>query len=137
MYSAILVTPDHGRRHVDVYSTDAISALLNDAYVDSLSSHDGLIDFWFCTSPPTGYRANLQATEYLFVNTSFTAADVPLLYGGVIVCSRTADGRLLGLETTDFGRLHSPAWLSRRRIQRRFARARRRAHPTNPDSLAS
>jgi hypothetical protein len=113
-----------------MYSPDAIAAILRDPHVDCLTSDDGLIDFWFRPSIPTRYLPNRQATEFLLVNSSFTARTVPLLYGSVIICSRSVEGRLMGLTALDHQQLQSSSRLARRRLQWRFARAQRRGYPT-------
>jgi hypothetical protein len=130
MYSALLVPPGGDVREITVYSPDAIAAILRDPHVDCLASDDGLIDFWFRLSIPTRYRPNRQATEFLLVNSSFTAKTVPLLYGSVIICSRNVEGRLMGLTAEDHQQLQCSSWPSRRRLQWRFARAQRRTYPT-------
>lgn len=113
-----------------VFTPDAIAAILRDPHVDCLSSDDGRIDFWFRSAIPTRYRPNRQATEFLLVNSGFTATTVPLLYGSVIICSRTIEGRLMDLTAEDHPQLRCCSWPARHRLQWRFARARRHAHPT-------
>jgi hypothetical protein len=71
-----------------VYSVDAIAKILAGSQVDCLSSDDGLIDFWFHPAMPNICEPNRPATEFLLGNSQFTATTVPLLYGGVIICSR-------------------------------------------------
>jgi hypothetical protein len=111
-----------------VYSVDAIAAILAGSQVDCLSSDDGLIDFWFHTALPTTCGPNRQATEFLLGTGGFTPATVPLVYGGVIICSHDVEGRLMGLTAADRRQLRPCSWPSRWRLQRRFTRARRRAH---------
>jgi hypothetical protein len=53
-----------------------------------------------------------------------------LLYGSVIICSRSVEGRLMGLTALDHQQLQSSSRLARRRLQWRFARAQRRGYPT-------
>jgi hypothetical protein len=128
MTSALLVTPAGVVREVVVYSVDAIAEILADPQVDCLSSDDGLIDFWFHPAMPNICRPNRPATEFLLGNSQFTATTVPLLYGGVIICSRDVEGWLMGLTPQDRHQLQPCSWPSRWRVQRRFARARQRAH---------
>jgi hypothetical protein len=135
MYSALLVPPGGDVREVTMYSPDAIAAILRDPHVDCLTSDDGLIDFWFRPSIPTRYRPNPHATEFLLVNSSFTAKTVPLLYGSVIICSRSAEGRLMGLTALDHQQLHSSSRLARRRLQWRSRVHSDAAIPQSPARL--
>ncbi|UXA17996.1 hypothetical protein [Mycobacterium sp. SMC-4] len=116
------------------YSTADIDALVSDHALQSLSSADHQFDFWF--SPTTRRcqrRVNRRATELLLATTSFTAKNVPLLYGCVVIASHDEDGDLDGLSwqqldllvarsrslTTRDGRVLN------RRINREDARAQR------------
>jgi hypothetical protein len=124
MYSAVLIFPSGVLKTITVYSPQSISAILCDPHVDCLTSADGLVDFWFGLSS-TEHRPNRQATEFLLRNSGFTARTVPLLRGSVIVCSRTVEGRVMGLTATDLERLRCCSWPSRLGLAWRFKRAQR------------
>jgi hypothetical protein len=126
--SALLVTPDGRLEEITVYSVDAIAAILAGSQVDCLSSDDGLIDFWFRTAMSIRRAPNRRATEFLLSAGGFTSTTVPLVYGGVVVCSHDPEGRLWSLTEADRGQLRLCSWPSRWWLGRRFASARRRAH---------
>ena len=80
------------------YSTADIDQLVHDQGLQCLTSADRQFDFWF--SPSTlrcQRRANQSATELLLATTSFTAKNVPLLRGCVVVATHDSDGDLDGL----------------------------------------
>ena len=101
VYTALLITPAGDVQEITVYSPSAINAILRDSCVDCLTSNDGVIDFWFRSAVAGRYRPNQQATGLLLSVTTFSVRTVPLLYGSVVVCSKSSDGRLLGLTTQD------------------------------------
>lgn len=75
-----------------------IDRLVQDQGLHCLTSADGQYDFWF--SPSTRgcqRRANQSATELLLASSSFTAKNVPLLHGCVVVATHDSDGDLDGL----------------------------------------
>ncbi|WP_431235939.1 hypothetical protein ACQ856_28710 (plasmid) [Mycolicibacterium psychrotolerans] len=108
MYTALLITPAGDVQEITVYSPSAINAILRDSCVDCLTSNDGVIDFWFRSAVAGRYRPNQQATGLLLSVTTFSVRTVPLLYGSIVVCSKSSDGRLLGLTTQDRRRLRDP-----------------------------
>jgi hypothetical protein len=129
VYSALLIPPDGEVCDIVVSCSEGVAVVLGDRYVDSLSSDDGVFDFWFGSSVSRWLRPNRIATEFLLTTTGFTASTVPLLYGCVIVCSRATDGSLLGLNDEDHLSLRGAGWLSRNRLRRRVTRARLDGYP--------
>lgn len=124
MYTALLITPAGDVQEITVFAESAINAILRDPCVDCLISSDGAIDFWFRSAVPGRYRPNRQATGLLLSVTTFSVRTVPLLYGSVIVSSKSSEGRLLGLTTQDRRRLRDPGRLGRMWLHRRFHHAR-------------
>ncbi len=122
MYSALLVTAAGDIQELTVYSMDAVADIVGDRWVDCLTSSDGMLDFWFGSSAASPQGApNRRATGLLVTTTVFSAGTAPLLYGSVLVCSRSSEGRLLGLTSEYREQLHPPGWLSRWWLRRRFA----------------
>lgn len=130
VYTALLITPAGDVQEITVYSPSAINAILRDSCVDCLTSNDGVIDFWFRSAVAGRYRPNQQATGLLLSVTTFSVRTVPLLYGSVVVCSKSSDGRLLGLTTQDRRGLRDPGRLRRMWLHRRFRHARGWAPPS-------
>lgn len=124
VYTALLITPAGDVQEITVFAESAINAILRDPCVDCLTSSDGAIDFWFRSAVPGRYRPNRQATGLLLSVTTFSVRTVPLLYGSVIVSSKSSEGRLLGLTTQDRRRLRDPGRLGRMWLHRRFHHAR-------------
>lgn len=80
------------------YSTADIDQLVHDHGLQCLTSADRQFDFWFSPSARRCQRrANQSATEMLLATTSFTAKNVPLLRGCVVVATHDSDGDLDGL----------------------------------------
>lgn len=130
-----------------VYETSAFSKadvadLVSDRGLESLSSGDRQFVFWF-TPAPRGCqrRVNRSATELLLATTGFTAKNVPLLRGGVVVATHDADGDLDGLSWAQLDHLAATSrTLSKRDyriLDRRFnsADARLRRRPAAPASV--
>lgn len=80
------------------FSKAEIADLVSDYGLESLSSGDRQFDFWFTpTTRRCQRRVNRSATELLLAATGFTAKNVPLLRGGVVVATHDTDGDLDGL----------------------------------------
>jgi hypothetical protein len=119
-----------------VYETQAytevdIDKLVAEQGLQCLTSPDGQFDFWFSPAPRRCQRrVNRSATEILLATTSFTAKNVPLLRGGVVVATHDADGDVDGLswQQLDLLVLKSRSLTKRddRAIDRRIARDERR-----------
>lgn len=83
---------------VDITTIDDIRNLVGDQRVETLTSSDGRIDFWFTPSTrPAHQRPNRLATQLVLVTTTFSARTVPLLGGTVVIASHDAHGTLIGL----------------------------------------
>lgn len=86
-----------------IYETSAFSKadidqLIREQRLESLTSADRSLDFWFSpTTPGCQRRVNRNATELLLSSSDFTAKTVPLLRGAVVVATHDADGDLDGL----------------------------------------
>ena len=80
------------------YSTADIDQLVHDHGLQCLTSADRQFDFWFSPSARRCQRrANQRATQMLLATTCFTAKNVPLLCGCVVVATHDSDGDLDGL----------------------------------------
>jgi hypothetical protein len=95
-----------------------------------LSSTDNTIDFWFSHGPHL--RVNRHATGLLLASTRFTAREVPLLRGAVVIAAHDSAGDPASLTDSQMSRLinSEPSWREDRVLRRRFSRdlrAQRRA----------
>jgi hypothetical protein len=75
-----------------------IANLVHEDRLESLTSTDCTIDFWLSSSLDVSRRqVNRTATELLLATTQFTARNVPLLRGSVVLAGHDSDGTLAGL----------------------------------------
>lgn len=75
-----------------------IADLVEEDRLESLSSTDCTIDFWLTPSLLLSHRqVNRTATELLLATTRFSARNVPLLRGNIVLGSHESDGSLAGL----------------------------------------
>ncbi|WP_020099774.1 hypothetical protein [Mycobacterium sp. 360MFTsu5.1] len=80
------------------YTPADITDLIHGQRLQCLTSTDRQFDFWFNpTSRRCQRRINRKATELLLATTAFTAKNVPLLRGSIVLASHDADGDLDGL----------------------------------------
>ncbi|MCG7594361.1 hypothetical protein [Mycobacterium sp. PSTR-4-N] len=120
------------------YTRADIDRLIHDRGLQSLSSADRHIDFWFSSSAGRCQRrVNRHATELLLATTNFTAKNVPLLRGAVVVATHDADGDLDGLSWQQLDilaqRMRSISDRDERQLTRRIVRdARRRRRVATP-----
>lgn len=113
------------------YTKADIDKLIQDQGLHCLTSADNQFDFWF--SPAARgcqRRANQIATELLMATTDFTAKNVPLLRGSVVVATHDAEGDLDGLSWQQLDALaelnRSISARDERLLQRRIVRDERR-----------
>lgn len=126
-----------------VRSVADIADLIRETDLETLTSGDGQIDFWFTPSThPSHRRVNRNATQIFLATTGFTASTVPLLRGIIVVTAHDPAGELQSLTDTQVQHLaetlDSTSWwqnivLSRRytrdhRGQRRQSRAAQKRH---------
>ncbi|MFS0897591.1 hypothetical protein [Mycolicibacterium litorale] len=142
MNTVLYINPKGVVYETRAFSKADIAELVSDYGLESLSSGDRQFDFWFTpTTRRCQRRVNRTATGLLQSATGFTARNVPLLRGGVVVATHDADGHLDGLSWEQLDRL---ARMSRsltardhriltRRSNRADARLRRR--PATPAAL--
>lgn len=98
MNTVLYFTPSGTAYETRAYSTTDIAQLISDHGLQSLTSADRQFDFWFAPSTRgCQRRTNRVATQLLVATTTFTAKNVPLLRGSVVVASHDADGDLDGL----------------------------------------
>ncbi|MBX7448785.1 hypothetical protein GR927_12370 [Mycolicibacterium sp. 3033] len=122
------------------YTRADIDRLVQDRGLQSLTSADRQFDFWFSSS--TGRcqgRVNRHATELLLATTNFTAKNVPLLRGAVVVATHDSDGDLDGLSWQQLEvlaqRIRSISDRDERRLTRRIVRDVRRRGATVPAAV--
>lgn len=129
----VLYLSAHGPSYeTRAYTTADITRLVSQQGLQALTSADHQFDFWF--SPSAGgcqRRVNRTATELLLATTPFTARNVPLLRGGVVIATHDGDGDLDGLSWQQLDLLvhrhrHLPAAQLRRLWRRMNSDERRR-----------
>lgn len=116
------------RRHLRC--TADIADLIRETHLETLTSTDGEIDFWFTPSTGPGHqRVNRKATEIFLATTKFSASNVPLLRGILVLATHTPAGELAGLTDAHMQRisqaLTSTSWLRSRILDARLARDER------------
>lgn len=121
----------------NAYTNADIDQLIHSQGLHCLTSADGQFDFWF--SPATRRcqrRVNRSATELLLATTSFTAKDVPLLRGAVVIATHDSEGDLDGLSWQQLDLLaernHSVTKRDERVLNRRVTRETRPHKPATP-----
>lgn len=142
MNTVLYVNPNGVVYETRAFSKADIADLVSDYGLESLSSGDRQFDFWF--TPATRRcqrRVNRSATELLLAATGFTASNVPLLRGGVVVATHDSDGDLDGLSWEQLDHLaKSSRSLTKREyrvLNRRFNRvdSRLRRRPATPAAV--
>ena len=123
------------------YTKADIDKLVLDQNLQCLTSADRQFDFWFSpTARACQRRTNQSATELLLATTTFTAKNVPLLHGAVVIATHDTDGDLDGLSWQQLDRLvaRSRSLTTRddrvlaRRITREERRQQRVTAPAQP-----
>ncbi len=119
-----------------IYETNAYTAadidrLIRNQGLQSLTSADRELDFWFSSSPQNCQRRiNRNATELLLATTNFDVKTVPLLRGCVVVATHDGDGDLDGLSWQQLDRVaerhRTLSQRERRALNRRILRSDRR-----------
>ena len=98
MNTVLYCSPSGAIYETRAYTKTDIAQLVHDQGLQSLTSSDRQFDFWFAPSTRRcQQRANAGATELLLATTNFTAKNVPLLRGCIVVATHDADGDLDGL----------------------------------------
>ncbi|ORW08539.1 MULTISPECIES: hypothetical protein [Mycolicibacter] len=99
---------------------------VRDDRLETITSSDRQIVFWF-TTHRTVQIINRPAAEMLVAATAFTARDVPLLRGSVVITGRDHNGDPAGLSDEQLSWLPNLELRGRdtRILDRRLARARR------------
>ncbi|MGY4710607.1 hypothetical protein ACXDF8_13785 [Mycolicibacterium sp. CBM1] len=112
------------------YSKADLAELVEGHELQCLTSTDRQFDFWFSPSASgCQRRVNAIATELLLATTSFTAKNVPLLHGCIVVATHDAQGAIDGLSWQQLDQLaeHNRALTARdeRTLARRIAQDKR------------
>jgi hypothetical protein len=122
--SAVMVTPDGGISVV-AGSSQAVADVTG-MHWDALTSGHG-VSFWFTVVGNKRNEVNRLATQLLLATSTWTAAEVPLLYGPVLVAGRTPTGKPTALSMAQFEVLNTwstLSWRARRTLRRRIERER-------------
>ena len=142
MNTVLYIDPKGVVYETRAFSKADIAHLVSDYGLESLSSGDRQFDFWFTpTTRRCQRRVNRSATELLLAATGFTAKNVPLLRGGVIVATHDTDGDLDGLSWEQLDQLARASRMLTKRdfrvLDRRFNRAdaRLRRRPAAPAAV--
>jgi len=115
------------------YTKSDITQLVNDQGLQCLTGSAGQFDFWF--SPAARgcqRRVNRRATELLLATTNFSAKNVPLLHGSIVVATHDADGDLDGLSWQQLDTLAERNRSITRREERILARRIARSSTRRP-----
>lgn len=109
---------------VDLRPPDGIVELVRDTNLETCTTADRIV-FWFTRSTNRAFMfPNVMATELLLATTEFTARDVPILRGNIVITGRDGAGEPAALTTHQFDMLKNPLLSNRQKhtLQRRFAR---------------
>ncbi|QFS94603.1 hypothetical protein FIV07_27910 (plasmid) [Mycobacterium sp. THAF192] len=115
----------------EIFTLDHIAELSRGgSRIETLTSTEHAVVFWFNTHDHCRQiqaRANRRATALLLATTNFTARNVPLLRGDVVLTGRDADGNPADLTDTQIDRLiHAETpWLDDLYLSRRLNHDRR------------
>lgn len=117
------------KRHVRCVGD--IVDLVRECDLETLTSSDGTVDFWFTPSMHSSHRrVNRKATEIYLATTGFTPRNVPLMRGIVVLAAHDAAGGLASLTDAQIdtlaGHVERTPWWQDLVLARRYARDRRR-----------
>lgn len=132
MKQILLASHNESPYLITVLSEADVADLVRGHQPQVLSSTDGEIDFWFTHNPRVA--VNCGATEILLATTRFTAHDVPLLRGDIVIATHDADGKLASLNNTQMTQLlrtkptRAQSYILDRRFRRDRSLQRRQAH---------
>jgi hypothetical protein len=139
MMRALLASHDQELYELTISRIEDIEDQVREQHVEALTSTCGQFDFWTTPSLRGGNQIiNGPATKMLLGVTRFTAADVPILRGAIVVASHDHAGELAGLTTPEIERLvdasyelprRSDTWVLDRRINRLERAGRNQSRP--------
>ena len=122
MIATLLASHNEELYKAELCGVPDIADLVRDNRLRALSSTDGTIDFWFSHVPHV--RVNRHATGLLLACTRFTAHEVPLLRGNIVIAAHDSAGNPASLTDSQMTRLinSEPSWREDRILRRRFSR---------------
>jgi hypothetical protein len=129
MFQTLHAGHDGNLYKVELDGMGDIADLVCEEHLESLTSTDGVIDFWLTPSlQPSHRRVNGTATELLLATTRFSARSVPLLRGDIVLAGHDSDGSLAGLTDAQIHWLlnSEPSRHNKRVLAHRFSRDERR-----------
>ena len=118
--AAVMVTPDGG---IGVVPPNAIDRLIEGPQWDALSGRHGLV-VWFNVVANQRHEVNRLATQLLLATSGWSADDVPLLRGPVLVAAKLPSGAPTALSMAHFELLNAwstLSWRARRTLRHRIA----------------
>lgn len=128
MFNALHANHDGHLYCVHVQGRGDIADLVREHSLESATNRDGTLAFWFTPSRhPAHTLVNRLATELLLATTTFTAQQVPLLRGDIVITGNDAHGDPAGLTDELITHLINSAPSPRQEwtLSRRFARDER------------
>lgn len=127
---------------VELHDTADIADLVRERRLETTTTRAG-DTFWFTPATHSSHmQLNRKATELLLATTPFTAHQVPLLRGNVVITGIDSDGGPAGLTDTRLQHLADtePTAHQRWTLNRRYTRdhrAQRRATRTHRDTTTN
>jgi len=127
---AVFVSLNEQLYTLNVQCLADIADRVGEPQIDALTSTDGQFDFWMTPlMRGVDQQPNRAATELLLAVSGFSAAEVPMLRGYVVVASHDDAGGLAGLTDEQISRLTEAfkrvSWRDEWVLDRRFSHARR------------
>lgn len=106
MLEAIHASHNGNLYRVHLRDRDDIADLVREHRLETVSSRDNSIVFWFTPSTHCSHmQLNKQATELLLMSTAFTARQVPLLRGNIVITGNDGHGNPAELTPAQMNRL--------------------------------
>lgn len=128
MFQTLQCSHNGNLYRVELHGVADIADLVREHLLETVTSSDGALAFWFTPSTHRSHmQINKQATELLLATTRFTARQVPLLHGNIVITGVDANGDPTGLTPAQMRWLinSEPAGREKWVLGRRFSRARR------------
>lgn len=133
MFQTLHASHNGNLYRVQLHDRDDIADLVREHRLETASSRDNTIVFWFTPATHSSHmQLNKQATELLLMTTAFTARQVPLMRGNIVITGNDGQGNPTELTADQMNRLINAEptggqeWLLSWRF-RRDERAQRRA----------
>ena len=130
MFRAIHISLNGTAYDIVIGCVDDIAGIVRERSLESLTSADGRLDFWFTPLlRGCNHRVNKLATELLLAATRFNARTVPLMRGNVVLATHDHTGALAGLtheQIADLAARNKPTSRDDWMLAKRYGRDERR-----------